>query len=57
MTSTATTVDGYNFEAELSGIKKSGEYEFEVWANGRFISANNSFKIEKESAKTNDLWG
>lgn len=57
VTYTATTVDGYNFEAELSGIKKSGEYEFEVWANGRFISANNSFKIEKESAKTNDLWG
>ena len=31
--------------------------EFEVWANGKFVSANNTFKVEKESAKTNDLWG
>lgn len=53
----ATTIDGYNFEAELSNVKKSGEYEFEVWSNGKFISANNMFKIEKESAKTIDLWG
>lgn len=53
----ASTVDGNNFEAELSDIKKSAEYEFEVWANGKFVSANNTFKVEKESAKTNDLWG
>jgi len=53
----AMTEDGCNFMVELSDIKKSDEYEFEVWANGKFISANNVFKVEKESAKTNDLWG
>lgn len=49
--------DGANFTVELSDIQKSGVYKFEVWENSETRSIDNEFKIEKESAKTNDLWG
>lgn len=53
----AFTEDQLNFTVELSDIKKSGIYKFEVWENTEIKSAGNEFKIEKESARTNDLWG
>lgn len=50
--------DGENkYSVELDDIKKAGTYQFEVWDDDNHISSNNSFIIEKESAKTNDLWG
>lgn len=52
----AKSSDGFNFVAELPDIKKSGSYEFDVWSNNKLISSNNEFTIEKESAKTNNLW-
>ena len=52
----AYSTDGFNFTAELTALKKSGSYNFEVWSNNKLVSSNNSFKIEKESAKTNNLW-
>lgn len=51
------TSDGFNCTVQLDDIKKSGEYKFEVWDNDELISSDNSFVVEKESAKTNDLWG
>lgn len=48
--------DKSNFTVELSDIQKSGVYKFEVWENAEIRSTDNEFKIEKESAKTNDLW-
>ena len=53
----ATSEDKMNFTVELSDIQKSGVYKFEVWENSEIRSTDNEFKIEKESAKTNDLWG
>lgn len=52
----AYSIDGFNFTAELTDLKKSGNYNFEVWSNNKLVSSSNSFKIEKESAKTNNLW-
>lgn len=52
----AISSDGFNYSAELKDIKKSGEYEFEVWSDDKLISSRNVFKVEKESAKTNNLW-
>ena len=49
--------DKTNFIVELSDIQKSGLYKFEVWENSEIRSIDNEFRIEKESAKTNDLWG
>ena len=48
--------DKSNFTVELSDIQKSGVYKFEVWENSEIRSTDNEFKIEKESAKTNNLW-
>ena len=53
----ATSDDKSNFTAELNDIQKSGVYKFEVWEKAEMRSTDNEFKIEKESAKTNDLWG
>lgn len=53
---TTYSSDGQNFSAELPDIRRSGEYKFEVWSNDKLISYDNTFKIEKESAKTNNLW-
>lgn len=53
----AVSNDGSNFVAELPDIQKSGEYRFEVWEGSEMRSSDNKFKVEKESAKTNDLWG
>ncbi len=53
----ASSDDKSNFTVELSDIQKSGIYKFEVWENSEIRSTDNEFKIEKESAKTNDLWG
>jgi hypothetical protein len=52
----AESTDGFNFLSELIDLKRSGNYSFEVWANNKLVSTNNNFKIEKESAKTNNLW-
>ena len=52
----AISSDGTNFTAELKDIKKSGDYQFEVWSNDKLVSQDNTFSVEKESAKTNDLW-
>lgn len=52
----AETTDGFNCAVQLDDLKKRGEYKFEVWDNDELISATNSFVIEKESAKTNDIW-
>lgn len=49
--------DGFNYIVQLDDIKKSGEYKFEVWDKDELVSSDNSFIVEKESAKTNDLWG
>lgn len=53
----ASSDDKSNFTVELSDIQRSGVYKFEVWENAEMRSTDNEFKIEKESAKTNDLWG
>ncbi len=53
----ASSNDNSNFTVELSDIQKSGVYKFEVWEKAEMRSTDNEFKIEKESAKTNDLWG
>lgn len=52
----AITEDKSNFIVKLDDIQKSGVYKFEVWENSEIKSTDNEFKIEKESAKTNDLW-
>ena len=53
----ASSDDKSNFTVELSDIQRRGPYTFEVWENAEMRSTDNEFKIEKESAKTNDLWG
>lgn len=53
----AHSSDGFNFNVEINDIKKSGEYIFEVWSGDDLVSIDNRFKIESESAATNDLWG
>ncbi len=50
------TEDGINFVAELDDIRKAGEYQFEVWEGDELVSSDNTFVVEKESAKTNNLW-
>ena len=53
----AASFDGINFSVELADIKKSGDYQFDVWSDGQEVSSGNIFKIEKESATAVDLWG
>lgn len=53
----AISSDGINFSVELEDVKKSGDYQFEVWAENGLVSSGNIFKIEKESAAAVDLWG
>jgi len=53
----ASSDDNSTFTVELYDIQKSGIYKFEVWENDEMRSTDNEFRIEKESAKTNDLWG
>ncbi len=52
----AVSNDKSNFTVELPDIQKSGEYKFEVWEGSEMRSFDNMFEVEKESAKTNDLW-
>lgn len=51
-----TTTDDQTFESELTDIKKSGTYSFELWSNGQLVSNEGAFKIEKIMATTNDLF-
>lgn len=53
----AETTDGLTFIVEMPDITKSGQYNFEVWQGDTLLSTDNKFIVEKESAKTNDLWG
>lgn len=51
------TDDYQNFEVELPDIQKSGKYDFEVWNGDEIVSSGNEFNVEKEAAKSVDLWG
>ena len=51
-----TSEDGFTFTVDIGDIKKSGTYQFEVWANGQLITDEGTFKIEKMMATTNDLF-
>lgn len=51
------TSDNMNFESELDGVDKVGDYTFDVWEGDKLVSTGNEFCIEKEVGSTVDLWG